>query len=237
VPHRFKIVWGNDNSIEFWVDGSLEAIHNRAFNEQMRVFLSAYVQPSTADWVNVSSAPAQPVALFDHFAGSQLDSAKWTAGNWFGSAINVSLVNSWVNPANYTYIRSNQLWTHKTLEGLVTLRESENTHFGFATTLQSGDQGVADPHWMIFTVSNGQVFARTRLDDGKGEVNTPLEGVRIGFPHLWKVVWRNNSTIEFWVDGVLKASHTRPFTEQMRVYLSSSAGQTASAEWVRVSEP
>src|SRR6266496_2244658 len=85
---------------------------------------------------------------------------------------------------------------------------------------------------MIFSVSNGTVLARTRLDDGQAEINTSLAGIQLGVLHDWKIIWKADNSIEFWVDDVLKATHTRVFAEQLRVYVS--AGQTVNADWVQV---
>src|SRR5207237_9381637 len=70
------------------------------------------------------------------------------------------------------------------------------------------------------------------LDDGQSEINTPLSGIQPGVPHHWKIIWKVDNSIEFWVDDVLKATHTRTFTVPLNIYLS--AGQTATADWIRV---
>src|SRR6266542_4846061 len=169
-----------------------------------------------------------PTTVFrDDFDGNSLDSSKWTAGNWSGDPIILSVVNGFATINNYySYIGSNQMWFQNTVEGQITL--TEGSHFGLANTLN----GI-DAHWMIFSVSNGTVLARTRLDDGQSEVNTPLAGIQLGAPHDWKIIWKADNSIEFWVDDVLKATHTRVFAEQLRVYVS--AGQTVNGDWVQVS--
>jgi hypothetical protein len=142
-----------------------------------------------------------------------------------------------VTVSSATYIRTNQTYFQKSLEGLVTLRSGPNAHFGLADTVNAGDDGIADPHWIIFTYSNGVMSARTRLNDGQGnggEINTPLPGISPDVPHLFKIVWNPDNTIEFWVDGALKTTHTRNFTQPFRVYITSNSGQSTSADWIRV---
>jgi len=180
---------------------------------------------------------APTVVLFDHFPGTALSHTDWLSRNIAGRPISVTVADSWVTAADATYVRTNQTFFQQTLEGWVNLADGSNAHFGFATTVQGGDDGIADPHWMILSARNGQVLARTRLNDGQGtggEVNTVLPGVAPGVPHLFKIVWNTDNTIEFWVDGSLAATHTRAFTEAMRVYLSSNSGQTGRADWMRV---
>ena len=180
--------------------------------------------------------------LFDHFEGATLDTGKWLARNWStgGEPTDVTVAGSQVTVGDSTYIRSNQTFFQETVEGLVTLTDGANAHFGWATTVQGGDDGIADPHWAMFSVRTGQFLARTRLDDGQGnasgEVDTVLAGVAPDVAHNLKVVWNTDDTIEFWVDGYLEATHTRAFAAPLRVYLSShTSPQTAGADWISVS--
>ena len=173
----------------------------------------------------------------DDFAGTTLNTTTWFARNLFGGDPVVSVSDGQATVSSGTYIRTNQTYFQKSLEGMVTLRSGPNAHFGWANTVNAGDDGIADPNWIIFTSSNGTLSARTRLNDGQGtleEINTPLSGIALDVPHLFKIVWNTDNSVQFWVDGVLKTTHTRNFTEPFRVYITSNAGQSTSADWVRV---
>ena len=173
----------------------------------------------------------------DDFTGTTLNTTTWFARNLFGGDPVVSVSDGQATVSSGTYIRTNQTYFQKTLEGLVTLRSGPNAHFGWANTVNAGDDGIADPNWIIFTSSNGVLSARTRLNDGQGtleEINTVLSGIALDVPHLFKIVWNTDNSVQFWVDGVLKTTHTRNFTEPFRVYITSNSGQSTSADWIRV---
>ena len=178
----------------------------------------------------------------DEFDGTSLDPADWTERNWSTflppNPGDVVVAGGQVTVTNRTYIRTTQTYVDDTVEGTVTLGSGANAHFGFATTVQSGDDGITNPQWAMFSVSNGEFLARTLANgDAQGAVNTNIDAFASpDTAHILQVVWMENGTVEFYVDYVLAATHSRTFTDPMRVYLSAHDGpQTASADRVSIS--
>ncbi len=253
TSHSLSLTGLNPDSVYFYKVSSVDRADNSTVSSptSFTTSLPRWVETSESDFndgtlqdIQVSSDGDGSLLLglasgfYDHFAGTVLNETNWLSRNIIGTPINVSVSDSKVTVADGTYVRTNQTWFQETLEASVTLTDGPNSHFGWATTVQSGDDDIDDPHWMIFTAINGQILARTRLNDGLGtneQIDTVLSGIPLGVPHNFKIVWNSDNTIEFWVDGYLQATHTRAFTESMRVYLTSNASQSASADWVKVS--
>lgn len=200
---------------------------------------------STTEIVGTGDACIQldtSTGFVDNFDGTTLNATDWTARDWTTFlppvAGNVVVSGGTVTVTNSTYIRTNQLYDADSVEGQVTLGSGTNAHFGFATTVQAGDDGIANPQWAMFSVSGGAFLARTLANgDAQGAVSTNIDA--FGSPdtsHLLRIDWLENGTVEFYVDSVLAASHSRSFTDDMRVYLSAAASpQTVVADHVSVS--
>lgn len=160
----------------------------------------------------------------DEFDGSVLNATDWTARDWstFGppAAGNVVVAGGQVTVTDQTYIRTTQTYVDDTVEGQVTLGSGANAHFGWATTVQTGDDGITNPQWAMFSVSAGAFLARTLANgDAQGAVQTNIGAFATpDTSHLLKVVWMDTGTVEFYVDNVLAATHNRTFTDPMRVY-------------------
>ncbi len=172
----------------------------------------------------------------DQFDGTALDTAAWTPGGWAGAPA-VTVADGQVTITGASYIKSQATYTRQTLSARVTLNDGSNAHFGFATALNAGDDGVTDPHWIIFTAKNGQLLARTRMSDGLGidggQIDIAIPGVALGVPHDLQIVWKSDDTVEFYVDGSLAATQHRTFSDAMRVY--AAGAQTLSVDSVVVS--
>ncbi len=178
----------------------------------------------------------------DNFDGATLNTTDWTARDWTTflppTPGNVVVAGGTVTVQNSTYIRTNQLYDADSLEGQVTLGTGANAHFGFATTVQAGDDGITDPQWAMFSYSGGAFLARTLANgDAQGAVSTNIDAFASpDTSHLLQIDWLENGTVNFYVDYVLAASHSRSFTDDMRVYLSAAAApQTAVADHISVS--
>jgi hypothetical protein len=197
-----------------------------------------WVETTAADFNDGTLAhtqvlPAEAVALApdgglsDEFTGSSLDTATWTAGAW-GGAPNVQVANGTVTVTGGSYLKSNATFTGATFEAVGTITDGSGAHIGLASALNSGDDGVTDPQWIIFTAKDGGIVARTRANDGQGvaeEVTTSLPGVAVGVPHDFKIVWSPDGTVDFYVDRVLQATHHRTFTAPLRVYAAAGGSQ------------
>jgi hypothetical protein len=178
-------------------------------------------------------------SFFDHFAGTAAG-PEWELHNFFGNPPEVTVTGSVVTAQDGNCIKTYATYDHVTLEGLVTLQDGANAHFGLGTAVDAASEGVPDPHWMMFTARNGGFEARTRMSDGLGDVagqiDEPLAGYAPGQPYRLKIVWLSDDTVEFYVDGTQVASHTRSFgADQMKIYLTSNTGQDGSADWVSLS--
>ena len=156
--------------------------------------------------------------FLDNFDGSAIDTSAWQVENWGGGTPAATVSGGWASVTNQNYLRSVAGYYQKTFSARATLTNGANGHIGLGTTVGAGLDGVPlDPHWAMFTVKNGAVLARTRLNDGQGlpgvgEVDTTITGVTIGDPHDWLIRWNADNSVEFWVDGALKATHTRSFS-------------------------
>ncbi len=179
--------------------------------------------------------------FLDGFDGVALNPADWTERSWdtFGAPPPgaITVAGSFVSVTDRSYIRTTQTWFEETVEGQVTLEDGANAHFGWATTVQGGDDGITDPEWAMFSVSSGAYLARTLANDGGASQQTDVSAFATpGASHLLRVVWSAGGQIEFYVDDVLVATHNRTFPNPMRVYLSSAdPPQDAIADWVSIS--
>jgi len=178
-------------------------------------------------------------SFFDHFEGVE-PGPEWELYNFFGNPPEVTVAGSAVTVQNATCIRTYAAYDHVTLEGLVTIADGGNAHFGLATAVDAISEGVPDPHWMMFTARNGGFEIRTRVDDGQGsaagQIDQPIAGYTPGQPYHLKIVWCASDTAKFYIDDNLVGSHGRVFgADQMKIYLTSNLGQDGGADWMRLS--
>ena len=191
--------------------------------------------PGTVSWVDTTvadfeagSVPAGVVvsnekggelrpaaALEDYFDGA-LDGAEWTSGTWDGSSYtpNPSGGVLPVGPGS-AYVRSGGEFTQQVLEGRVSFGAGPWEHFGW------GDEGFGSRYALLSTYNDGAgVYARTWSGSGAEETTT-LSGVSLENYHDVRVEW-GSSGVDYYVDGVLAASHSTVIGGPMYAYLSNN---------------
>jgi hypothetical protein len=169
------------------------------------------------------------VALADtagsEFAGATLP-AGWSSTQWTsGGTANVgsgslSVNGTRVSPtADYTAGRS--------LEFVATFGTDGYQHVGFGLTFN-------ETPWAIFSTFGGSgLYARTH--NGLFDANTAIPGNWLNAPHRYRIDW-NASSVDYYVDGTLVASHALAINVNMRPIVSDylSSGSTLSVDWLRL---
>jgi hypothetical protein len=116
----------------------------------------------------------------------------------------------------------------RSLEFVATFSAVPFQHMGF------GDTYLGAP-WAMFSTGSGgsALFARSA---GAGTIDTPLGPALLGAPHRFRVEW-GASSIAFFVDGALVATHATAIAGPMRPLASDSAvgGGTLGVDWLRMS--
>jgi hypothetical protein len=164
--------------------------------------------------------------LEDYFDGSSLDTSRWTAA---GGSISFSDGAIQVVAGSPARVRSNGTYTQRTLEGRVRFTQANQELMGFSNFNGSfavfGTRTDLDPN-SLYAWSNGS----------GGEQITALTGVNPTVYHDYRLVWGPTS-VEYWVDGVLAATHTRTLNVAMYVHLTNWYGTGANvltADWLRL---
>ncbi len=164
-------------------------------------------------------------AVQAEFAGSTLPSG-WTDHLWSaGGTVSVAGGALTVNGA-----RANTeafFGAGRSLEYVATFGGGPFGTIGFGNTFD-------DPPWANFGLTgDGNFYARTH--DGNVQDVTQLPSSLIGSSHRFRIDW-NLSNIQFFVDGVLVATH-RAISAPMRPIVSDAVagGPTVAADWLRLS--
>ncbi|NJN99691.1 MAG: hypothetical protein HC875_39115, partial [Anaerolineales bacterium] len=164
--------------------------------------------------------------LEDYFEGSSLDTSRWTAA---GGSISFSTGTVQIVDGSPARIRSNATYLQRTLEGRVRFTQANQELIGFSNFNGSfavfGTRTDLDPN-SLYAWSNGS----------GGEQITALSGVNPTLYHDYRLVWGPNS-VEYWVDGVLAATHTRTLDVAMYAHLTNWYGTGANvlaADWLRL---
>jgi hypothetical protein len=140
------------------------------------------------------------------FAGSTAP-AGWTSTPWTGGG-----GSSFVNGAatvNGALLGSDTLaLPDQRLDFVATFTAVPFQHGGFALSFNEN-------RWAMFsTGSTGTgLFARTH--NGSAAIETPVPGSLFGSPHRYRIHW-NAASVQFFVDGVLVATHNTTINAQMR---------------------
>ena len=121
----------------------------------------------------------------------------------------------------------------KSLEGVATFNAVRFQHFGFAVTYMVD----GTPWAIISTGANGDgLYARTYTGSGAWDTqSTPIPGNYLGTPHRYRVDWLADR-FDYYVDGVLVASHNIAIATQMRPMPADLdvGGPTMTVDWMRM---
>jgi len=108
--------------------------------------------------------------------------------------------------------------------------------FGAQQFQHAGFSDTFDTSWAMFSTNNttNQLYARTNA--GGTSIDTPLPGTLVGVPHRYRVDW-NASSVEYYVDGALVATHNLAVSTPMRAIASdfNAGGATLTIDWLHMS--
>jgi hypothetical protein len=115
---------------------------------------------------------------------------------------------------------------HRSIEFAATFGTDAYEHVGFGVTLNEAP-------WAVFgTASGGTLYARSY--DGIQAIDTPIAGQWLGSSHRYRIDWQATS-IDFWVDGTLAASHAAAIAGPMQPIASSYLSNAPLVvDWMRV---
>ena len=138
------------------------------------------------------------------FDGTSLPSG-WSSSLWGASGSVV--VSGGIASVDAALLATDQLFdAGQVLEFVATFSGAEYQHAGFAIAF-------TELTWAMFsTGTGGQLLARTATP---GMTETSVGSSFLGAPHLFRIEW-NTSTIDYYVDGALVASHNATISAQMR---------------------
>jgi hypothetical protein len=116
----------------------------------------------------------------------------------------------------------------RSLEFVATFGAQAFQHGGF------GD-GYAGAPWAMFSTGSSGTSLQARSAGG-GSVDTPLGAALLGAPHGYRIEW-GASSIAFYVDGNLVATHAVAIAGNMRPLMSdlTPGGAALDVDWLRLS--
>jgi hypothetical protein len=155
-------------------------------------------------------------------------SATWSWGTWNDTTFTPSPaagVLPVTSAGGSAWLRSNSTLSNAAVEGVVSFGNGAWQHFGFA------DDSFGSRFAMLSTADGSGLYARTFA--GASEERTLLTDVSLGAYHLVRIEW-TPTTVNYYVDGSLVATHNVTFAGPMYVYLSNNSSAPLSAQWVRV---
>ncbi|RIL08025.1 MAG: hypothetical protein DCC71_00810 [Proteobacteria bacterium] len=116
----------------------------------------------------------------------------------------------------------------RSLEFVATFAASANQHAGFAITLQ-------EVGWAIFSTAGAGTSLRARTHTGASAIDTDLGGAWLGAPHRYRIDW-SESSVDFYIDGTLVATHAAAIPLELRPIAGDSAGAPGgyTVDWMRM---
>src|SRR5574338_845742 len=116
----------------------------------------------------------------------------------------------------------------RSVEFAATFQATPFQHVGFAVTFDA-------PPWAIFSTGSAGTELRARTSTGTSALETPLGGSLLGAPHRFRIVW-GASAVDYYVDGVLVASHPISPSDSLRPVAGDFAagGGSLSVDWLRM---
>jgi len=188
---------------------------------------------STADTsgVHVSDAGGGAVELAaqeaDDFTETNLDSNKWTSGNWDGSEYTPTLTGDGIlsiqsTETNGAWVRSVPTYTHGVMEAVAEFGAAGYQHIGFASDGFSGNR------YFIFSTYQGNGDLYARVNNNVAEQNLDLGPLPSGM-HRYRIEWSayDSSTdqVAFYLDGLQVAVFmvTNVWASNFYLYMSNAS--------------
>ena len=177
APHRYRIEW-NPVDVVFSIDGKVVAANAATIGTNLHPLISDL--NSGGGSLTVSRMEVIAPIFHRDFSPMSL-SAGWSSGSWSpgGSA---SMSNG-ILTVDGALAGSNALYgPARSLEFVATFTGDAWQHIGFGLDYDSGP-------WIMFsTFQGGQLYARTRTQDGQG-IDTPIPGNWFGTSHIYRIDW------------------------------------------------
>lgn len=137
---------------------------------------------------------------------------------------------AWTGNLNYDMATSNpgKKIKMKFVASTFTSGSSSYAYGGFSTAVSSVSPTATADKTFRFVINNSTVYAVT--SDGTGNTNTPLGGVSVGtyIPHVFEIVWNPGTDVKYYVDGVLKATHTTTIPASGAINIAFGCGAGAN---------
>jgi hypothetical protein len=110
--------------------------------------------------------------------------------------------------------------------------------FATASPFQHVGLGISfnEVPYAIFSTGSAGNTLQARTGNGTSAIDTDLSGVWLGASHRFRIDW-NATTVDYYIDGTLMASHANTFTAQTRPLASdfNVGGGTLSVDWLHMS--
>ncbi|HEY3107828.1 MAG TPA: galactose oxidase-like domain-containing protein, partial [Chloroflexota bacterium] len=180
--------------------------------------LSGTVSTSRLDTTVADLAACGVTPLLDEAFDGPLAAATWLSGSWTGApyvpapAGGVLAVQS---PAGSAWLRSTRSFVLQSLYARASFGAGPWQHLGWA------DDGFVN-RWAMFSTAASDSTLYARTFDGVHETMTPLLGVTLNAYHETEIVWQT-SQVDYYVDGVLVASHPAAIAGPMYLYASNNS--------------
>ncbi|MBK7513897.1 MAG: DUF4082 domain-containing protein [Chloracidobacterium sp.] len=183
-----------------------------------------------------------PPTLAAEFSGAVLP-AGWADYAWTGGISTVAGGKVSVNGSRLNQSDTTGFTAGRSLEFVATFKSVTYQNIGFA----AGDNDTAEPSsgaladgtqpWAMFGKSTATDHIFSRINSTGTSVDVDLGPVTEA-PHLYKIEWLADNTVNFFIDGVLKDSRLASFgAVLMRSVISDYAndGTTLDVDWMRMS--
>jgi hypothetical protein len=119
----------------------------------------------------------------------------------------------------------------RSLEFGATFSGAADQAIGFAVT-----SALLPPYAVFGSKADGRLYASS-VASTTAALETPIAGFSFGAPHRFRVDW-NMSTVDYWIDGNLVASHAISYAGTMRPAardLTVGDGSVVAVDWMRMS--
>jgi hypothetical protein len=166
-------------------------------------------------------------AMGEEFSGASLPPG-WSTAAWNNGG-GVTVANGTLTADGARASTDATFGNGHSLDFVATFGAETFQHVGFSDNFASA--------WAIFSTYNttNQLFARTNNGSGSS-VDSPIPGSLIGSSHRYRIDW-GPSTVTFFVDGTLVATHDVTFGTAMRAIASdfSTGTPDLSVDWCHLS--
>jgi hypothetical protein len=187
-----------------------------------------------------------PLVLDEDFSGTSLPS-EWLSTPWTGGTSTVSGGTVTVDGARLTPVSltgwSPTAQVPVVMEFVATFNAAQYQNAGLGagdnTISSTGMYATGDEPWAMFGTAGTADTLYTRLNPG-GDVAIPNSANYIGSSHRYRIEWRADNMVEFFIDGASVGSRTATFgaiTMRPGVSDYNAGGPSLIVDWLRMIPP